>query len=215
QDRRSRPGEAIGVRVAAEVLASAGAQRLVVVDPHTVGFEAVCPVPVASLTALPTLADALAGSVGDAGVVVAPDFGATRRAGRLAALLGLPVAIVRKTRAGGAEVAAEEVVGEAGGRQPVIVDDMIATAGTVAAAVRLLRAQDVACRPVVAATHGVFVGDAADRLGGLDLARLLVTDTVPPADQPVAEVCPVAPLLADAIGRLHREEAVEELCVFT
>ncbi|WP_017597756.1 ribose-phosphate diphosphokinase, partial [Nocardiopsis lucentensis] len=140
QDRRGRAGEAVGSRVVADTLASAGADRLVVVDPHTVALEAMCAMPVEMLTSVPVLADALAEETPDTAVVVAPDLGAVKLAEHHAGRLGLPVAVVRKRRLSGETVQAGEVAGEIVGRPAVVVDDMISTGGTIEAAVDVLLA---------------------------------------------------------------------------
>lgn len=214
QDRRGQMGEAIGARVVADVLVAAGAERLIVVDPHTAALEAMCGVPVEMLTAVHALAGALSSmAIPDEAVLVAPDLGAVKLAERYAALLRRPVAVVRKTRMTGETVRAEEIVGEVDGRPAVIVDDMISTGGTIEAAVGALLTHRVAPDIVVAATHGLFASDAADRLGRLPVRRLLVTDTVMP--QPAldlsVQVEPVAALLAGAIRRLHRNDPLDEL----
>jgi ribose-phosphate pyrophosphokinase len=212
QDRRSRPGEAVGARVATDVIAAAGADRLVVVDPHAPGFEAMCAIPVETITAVHVLIGALGARTLDVQVVVAADLGAAKLAEQFAAPLQLPVAVVRKSRLSGSSVHADELVGEVEGRRAVIVDDMISTGATIEAAARLLAARGAAPHPLVVATHGLFVGGAVDRLGHLGIARLLVTDTIAlPAHGLALEVCTVAPLLADAIGRLHREERLDDL----
>jgi ribose-phosphate pyrophosphokinase len=217
QDRRSRAGEAVGARVIADVLATAGARRLVVVDLHTVALEAMCAMPVEVLTAVPGLAAALAPSVSSETVVVAPDLGAVKLAEHYAALLRVPVAVVRKTRESGARVRAEELMGDVEGRPTVIVDDMISTGGTIEAAVRVLLTHRAAPEIAVATTHGLLVGAVTDRLAALPLTCLLVTDTVA-QDTTVPlplEVHSIAPLLADAIGRLHRDEALDDLLIRT
>jgi ribose-phosphate pyrophosphokinase len=209
QDRRSRPGEPVGARLAAEVIAAAGAQRIVVVDPHTAALEAMSPVPVATLSAARALAAAL-GPVADA-VVVAPDLGAVRLAERYAAIIGAPVAVVRKHRLTAAAVRAGPLAGDVAGRRPVIVDDMVSTGATIEAAAELLADRAGAAPPAVVATHGLFSAGALDRLGHLGLARLLVTDTVPPPRADAVEVCSLAWPLAEAIGRLHREERLDDV----
>jgi ribose-phosphate pyrophosphokinase len=211
QDRRSRQGESIGVRVATNVIAASGADRLVVIDPHTTGFEAICPIPTEILTAVPLLVGALDTLTAHSQVVVAPDLGAMKLAERFAALRRLPVAVVRKNRLTGSSVVAEELVGEVEGRRAVIVDDMIATGATIEAAARLLDVRGAAPRPVVVATHGLLVGPAIDRLDRLELDRLFVTDTVILPDAVSVEVCSVAPLLAETIGHLHEEEPLDNL----
>ena len=214
QDRRGRAGQAVGAKVAADALASAGADRLVVVEPHTVALEAVSPIPVEMLTAVPILADALAELTPEAAVLVAPDLGAVKPAEHYARLLRRPVAVVRKTRLSGERVHAEELVGDVAGRPAVIVDDMISTGGTIEAAVRVLLARGAAPDITVAAAHGPLVDAAWDRLDGLPIRCLLATDTLPvgKARAPL-RVRSVGPLLADAIGRLHRGQSLESLMV--
>ncbi len=213
QDRRTRPGQAIGARVAADVLAVAGADRIVVVDPHTSEFEATCSVPVEVLSATSGLVTALSDRELGRSVIVAPDLGAVKLAERYAAVTGLPVALVRKSRMSGTSVRAEELVGEVEGCRPIVVDDMISTGATIEATARLLEAHGALPGMVVAATHALLLDPAPDRLAQLELARLLVTDTVrvPSVALPALEVCSVAPLLSDAIGRLHREEPIDDL----
>jgi ribose-phosphate pyrophosphokinase len=217
QDRRGQPGEPVGSRVVADVLASAGAQRLVVVDPHTPTLEAMCSIPVEMVTAVPVLASALRADMPTKAVVVAPDLGAVKLAEHYASLLSCPVAAVRKTRVSGAAVQAGELVGDVQDRTAVIVDDMISTGATIEAAADIVRAHGAGDEITVAATHGLLVEDAAKRLAAAGVRRLLVTDTVPVADVealPVA-VSSVAALLADAIGRLHRRGDMADLLVLT
>ena len=137
QDRRGRAGEAVGARVVADALAASGAQRLVVVDPHSAALEAMCGIPVEMLTAVPALAGALAPAIPGDAVVVAPDLGAVKLAEHYASLLQRPVAVVRKTRVTGATVRAEEIAGDVAGRPAVIVDDMISTGATIEAAAQV------------------------------------------------------------------------------
>lgn len=216
QDRRSRPGQAIGARVAADILAAAGADRIIVIDPHSSGFEATCSIPVEVLTATSVLVTALRNRETSGSVVVAPDLGAVKLAERFAAALGLPVAVVRKSRISSTTVRAEELVGDVEGCQPIIVDDMISTGATIEATARLLESHGALPQVVVAATHALLLGAAPERLDQLRLARLLVTDAVPILSNslPTLEVCSVAALLSDAIGRLHREEALDDLALF-
>jgi len=213
QDRRSRDGQAIGARVVATAVASAGADRLVVVDPHTAGLEAMFAIPVEALTAVPAIANALLPDVTPDAMVVAPDLGAVKLAERYASLLGLPAVFVRKTRVNGTTVRAEEVVGQVDGRPTIVVDDMISTGGTIEATVRLLLDNGARLDVVVAATHGLFAGEAVERLARLPLRRLVVTDSLGGVESlalPV-EVSSIAPLLALTIGRLHRDEPIDDL----
>ena len=206
QDRRTAAGQAIGSTVVADAIAAAGADRLVVVDPHTPGLEAQCRIPVETLTAVPTLSHQLAAELPDAAVVVAPDLGAVKLAEQYAAVLHGSVAVVRKQRESGATVSALDIAGEVHGRPVVIIDDMITTGATIEAAVGLLRLRGAAPDIVVAATHGLLVHAAASCLRDLGLRRVLVTDTVAPRDAgAVIQVCSIAPTLAEAIACLHND----------
>ena len=217
QDRRSQAGEAVGARVVADALAASGAQRLVVVDPHTAALEAMCGIPVEMLTAVPALAVALAPLVPGGAVVVAPDLGAVKLAEHYASLLHLPVAVVRKTRMTGATVRAEEIAGDVAGRPAVVVDDMISTGATIEAAARVLLAHGAAPAIVVAATHGLLVAGAVGRLGRLPVQCTVTTDSLPRGHPPAPplQVESIAPLLADAIGRLHHEQPLGDLLTRT
>jgi len=207
QDRRTAPGQALGSAVVADAIAAAGADRLVVVDPHTPSLEAVCRIPVETLSAVPTLSGELAGELPDGPVVVAPDLGAVKLAERYATVLHGSVAVVRKQRESGSAVAALDIAGDVRGRPAVIIDDMITTGATIEAAVGLLRVRDVAQDVVVAATHGLLVHAAVSRLHELDLRRVLVTDTVAvkTADT-LIRVCSIAPMVAEAIACLHTDK---------
>jgi ribose-phosphate pyrophosphokinase len=215
QDRRGASGQAVAARVVADLIASAGADRLLVIDPHTTALEAMSAIPVEILTAVPVLADALAGAFEGEPVVVAPDLGAVRLAERYASRLRCPVAVVHKVQLTDETVQALELVGDVEGRVPIVVDDMISTGGTVEAAVRLLVDRGAASDVVVAATHGLLIGRAFGRLRSLPLRRLLVTDSVAPAHGvPLPlDVCSIVPLLAEAVGRLHRGEPLDDLLV--
>ena len=176
QDRRSRPGQAIGARAVADTLTATGANRLLVVDPHAPALEAMFAIPVELLTAIPVLVPALADLPSDT-VVVAPDLGAPGLAERVAARLDRPVAVVRKTRITGSTVHADELIGNVADRPILIVDDMISTGATIEAAARMALARGAAPHMTAVATHGLLVGDATERLHALPLHRLVVTDT--------------------------------------
>jgi ribose-phosphate pyrophosphokinase len=203
QDRRERGREALGARVVAELLGASRIDRLVCVDLHSRAVEGCFPWPVEHASGVPALVEQLKSLPRDA-VVVSPDLGAVKRAEAVARPLGLPVAIVHKQRLTGSEVSARYVVGEVKGKHVVFVDDMISTGGTLEAAVHAVL-EAGALKPVtVVATHGLFVGPAKERLAGLPLARVLVTDTLPTPHLPGVplEVVSIAPALAEVVKRL-------------
>jgi ribose-phosphate pyrophosphokinase len=211
QDRRAGPGQPVAARVMADAIATAGAHRVVLVDPHTTALEAMFPIPVETLTAVPALAKALAPIAPPDAVLVAPDLGGVKLAEAYARVLDRPVAVVRKTRISGTTVQATELVGGVAGRPAIIVDDMISTGATIEAAAHLLSVHQAQPDITVAATHAVFAGDAPERLGKLPLRTLLVTDSITSTgvaarpEPAVASrlVCTIACLLADTIRRLN------------
>jgi ribose-phosphate pyrophosphokinase len=211
QDRRNLAGEAIGARVMATAIDAARMGRIVVVDPHAAGLEAMLATPVDTISAMPVLLPELERSVGPEAVLVAPDLGAVKLVERFAGRLDVPVAIVRKTRVSGAEVRALELVGDVRGRRPIILDDMISTGGTIEAAIEALVSRGCLPEIVVAATHGLLVPPIEDRLSRLPIQKLVVTDTVPPPRVGGLElhVVSVSGLLADVIRRLHRGRSLD------
>ena len=214
QDRRAGGREPVGARVIADLLIAGGIHRIVAVDLHSPALEGFFAVPLEHLTVIPSLAEAVPGDAKPQ-VVVAPDLGAARLADRYARVLDLPVAMVHKTRVSGEEVVARGVTGDVRDRAPVIIDDMISTGATIEAAAAAL--VGAGCLPdiTVVATHALLVGGAAERLRGLQLRRLVVTDTVslPPAAQLPLQVVSLAPLLADSIKRLHEDRSLADLLV--
>jgi ribose-phosphate pyrophosphokinase len=214
QDRRVSGREAVGARLVADLLATAGVlQRVVAVDVHSPAIEGFFSVPLEHLSAVSVLAEFLRKYVTEKSIIVAPDLGAAKLAERYAKSLGLSVALVHKTRLSGSEVRVRRLTGEVRNRIPIIVDDMISTGGTVEAAVGTLLSEG--CEPdiTVVASHGLFVGPAAERLSTAPVRRLIVTDSVAPPQRlalPV-EVVSLAPLLAEAVDRLHNDRSLGDL----
>lgn len=212
QDRRKAAGEPISARVVGGLLQAAGVDRLVTIEPHSTTLEAMYPIPVLMLTAVPALTEALRASIPPDAVVVSPDLGAVRLAERYGAALGLPVAVVRKQRVSGSEVRVQAVAGDVAGRHALIVDDMITTGGTIEASVSALIQARAVPPFLVAATHAVLVGPAEERLGAPHIGRVWVTDTLAPRFTRLpAQMVEAGPLLAEAIKRLHAEAALDDL----
>lgn len=213
QDRTSREGTPLGARVLADALRTGAFSQVIAVDLHSPVFASCLDAPVARLTAVAAIAGALRVVVRDDAIVVAPDLGAVKLAETYARLVGLPLAIVSKIRISPVQVAVRSVVGDVRGKRPIIVDDMISTGTTVAAAIDALLA--AGCHPevVVAATHGLFAAGAAERLARPEVVRVLATDSLPPPARvpPRLEVVPLAPLLVEAVRRIVDERGLDEL----
>jgi ribose-phosphate pyrophosphokinase len=205
QDRREQAGEPLSARLVAQLLEAGGVARVVAVDLHTPSIESCFGIPLEHASAVDLLAERIRPAVGPEAVIVSPDLGAAKLAERYAARLGLPVAIVHKVRVSGTEVHARGLVGDVRRRTPVVVDDMISTGGTIAAAVGAVLESGAVADVVVVASHALLVGPAAERLARLPIRRLVATDSVrlgAPGSMPFERVS-IAPLLADAIARLH------------
>lgn len=212
KDRRTRPGEAVSLRVVADAITGAGADRAVLVDPHVPQVDSIFSIPLEVVSAVPSLAAAIGPSVPDDAIVVAPDLGAVHLAERYAGELGLgAVAVVRKTRRSGSEVEASGLVGPAADRPVLLVDDIVSTGGTIEAAVELVRREWSPASVSVAATHALLVADAVDRLEGLGIGAMVVSDSVVPVAMPSAcSVVPIDDVLAATVARLHDPTASEE-----
>lgn len=212
-DRRAGGREPVAARLVADLIRTAGLERVVAVDLHSAALEGFFSVPLEHLSAVPILASAASPWARADGVVVAPDLGATKLAERYADRLGLPVAIVHKTRLSGEEVRVQRITGDVRERAPFVVDDMISTGGTIEAAAGALLAAGCASEITVVATHGLMVGQAEERLAGAGVRRLITTDSVPPrpAGRLAWQVVSLDALLAETVGRLHRDESLADL----
>jgi ribose-phosphate pyrophosphokinase len=211
QDRRATGREAVGAGVVAGLIEAAGFARVVAVDLHAPEIEGFFRVPVEHLSATKLLADAVQPTADT--VIVAPDLGAVKLAERYQAFLHVPVVVLHKARVSGSEVSLRSIIGDVRDRAPLIVDDMISTAATIEAAVRGLL--EAGCKPEVSivATHGLFVGPAVARLEALPIRQLIGTNSVEPTPEGPRSlhVVDLAPLIADTIARLHRDQSLEDL----
>ena len=208
QDRRAAGREAVGAAVVAALIEAVGFARVIAIDLHAPEIEGFFRIPLEHLSATRLLAEAIRATSDS--VIVAPDLGAVKLAERYQGYLSLPVVVIHKARVSGSEVSLRSIIGDVKGRAPIIVDDMITTAGTVEAAVKGLL--EAGCKPDVSvvATHALFVGPAVTRLNALPIRQLIGSDTVDTTGELPAhfQVVNVAPLIADAIGRLHRDQSL-------
>jgi ribose-phosphate pyrophosphokinase len=182
-DRRNCRRVPITASLVASLMQSAGVDHVVTLDLHTSQVEGFFHVPVDSLTAVPTLCDALGHARRDwlpngEFVVVAPDAGRVAMATEYAARLGTSVVVLHKRRESGSRTRVTHLVGDVRGRTCLLVDDMIATGGTLLESIRVLHEEGAADECVVSATHGLLLDGAADRLAGVGARAVLVTDTV-------------------------------------
>jgi ribose-phosphate pyrophosphokinase len=213
-DKKDAPRISIAGRLVADLLATAGAKRVLTMALHAPQVHGFFSVPTDHLNALQVLAAHFRSHNLHNTVVVAPDLGNAKSATQFARLLGLPVAAGSKQRLRDDAVRIEAVVGPVDGKDIIVIDDEIATAGTIIELVHHLRGRDVG-RIAVACTHGIFSGPAIERLRACaDIAEIVTTNTVPlPAERrlPNLHTLSIAPLMAEALRRVHNGESVSNL----
>jgi ribose-phosphate pyrophosphokinase len=211
-DKKDASRISLGGRLVADLLVTAGVSRVLTMTLHAPQVHGFFSVPVDHLTALGVLAEHYRDQDLRGAVVVSPDLGNAKTATHFARLLGLPVAAGSKQRLADDRVVIDAVVGDVAGRRAIVLDDEIATGGSI---VELLdKLADLGCSEAsVACTHGLFVGKAVDRLRHHPMiSEVVTTDTVPaPADWPELRVRSVAELFAEAISRVHAGESVSSL----
>ncbi len=213
-DKKDQPRVPITARLIADFLQVAGANRVVTMDLHAGQIQGFFTIPVDELTAFFTLADYVRTRRLLNPVVVAADIGVAKRARNFAEYLDVPTAIIEKRRAPtGTRVEVLTVIGDVAGRDAVVFDDEIDTAGTMTRAAEVLLA--AGARSIYAvATHGVFSGPAIERLAQGPFEEVIVTDTLPlPPEKRIGKitVLSVAPLFAEAIRRIHLGLSVGEI----
>jgi ribose-phosphate pyrophosphokinase len=213
-DKRVCRREPVTARMVADVLQTVGIEHVVTLDLHTAQIEGFFTIPVDSLTAVPTLCDALKDRLPADVVIVAPDAGRVRMATEYAHRLAVPVVLLHKQRRSSTETVAIQLIGDVRGRTCLIVDDMITTGGTIAGSIQALLAAGAQPEIWIAATHGLFVDGARARLAHPSVREIWVTDTVAqkPQDWPQLHSVSVAPLLADALRQIHADGSLREMC---
>ena len=213
-DKKDAPRISIGARLVADMLSTAGATRVLTMALHAPQVHGFFSVPVDHLTAITVLAEHFAGRDLHNTVVVSPDLGNAKVATELARALEVPVAAGSKRRLSDDTVVIDRIVGDVHGRDVIVLDDEIATAGSIIELVHRLRAEPVADISV-ACTHGLFSGPAIERLKQEPgIVEIVATNTVPLAPEkrlPNMISLSVAPLFADAIDRIHHGASISSL----
>ena len=200
-------------RMVADVLEAVGVHHVVMVDLHTTQIEGFFKIPVDMLTAVPLLATYLGKDLSPGVVVVAPDAGALRMASEYAHRLNGTVAVFHKRRESGTGTQVTHLVGDVADKTCLIVDDMISTGGTLASAIEALLKAGARPELTIAATHGLLVAGARQKIAQEAIKKLLITDTVAgaPKDWPCLQVISIAPLIAGALKRLVEHRSLGDL----
>ncbi|MBM4123958.1 MAG: ribose-phosphate pyrophosphokinase [Nitrospira sp.] len=214
QDRKDQPRVPITAKLMADLITTAGADRVLTMDLHAGQIQGFFNIPVDNLYAAPVLLDYISKRGGSNLVVVSPDAGGVERARAFAKRLQAQLAIIDKRREGPNKAQVMNIIGDVVGRNALLLDDMIDTAGTIVQGAQACVDKGAA---VVWAgcTHPVLSGPALERLQSSCLAEVVVTNTIPLNGKeqrcPKLRVLSVAPLLGEAINRIHEEESVSSL----
>ncbi|MDY0235867.1 MAG: ribose-phosphate pyrophosphokinase [Gudongella sp.] len=210
QDRKTKARDPITAKLIANLITIAGADRVVGMDLHAGQIQGYFDIPVDHLTAIPILAEHFKHIVGEDTVIVSPDLGGVTRARTFANILDLPIAIIEKRRPKANVSEVMNVIGEIEGKDVILVDDIIDTAGTIVKAASVLKSFG-AKKIYGCATHGVLSGPALDRIHNSELEKFVITDTIPLSDMAKIdkiEVVSVAPILAEAVKRINNNQSV-------
>ena len=217
QDKKLKPREPITARLVADLITTAGAQRVVAIDLHAGQIQGFFQLPLDHLYAGPLLASYFAekGLRDSDTVVVSPDVGGVGRARGMAEMLRAPIAIIAKRRPEPNKVEIMEIIGDVSGKTCVMVDDMIDTGGSTVSGAHALMERG-ATRVFSCCTHPILSDAAVEKIEESPITELVITDTIPLEERKQKRsskisVISVAPLLASAISRIHLDDSVSEL----
>ncbi len=213
QDRKTRARDPITAKLTANLLTTAGVDRVLAMDLHAGQIQGFFDIPVDHLPGVPILAEYFKGKGLQDMLIVSPDLGGVTRARDLANRLGVDIAIIDKRRPEPNVAEIMNIIGRIQGKRVIMVDDIIDTAGTIAQGAEALLAHG-ASEVYACCTHAVLSGPAVARLQASAVTEVVITDTIPlPADKHIAKitVLPVAPLLGDAILRIYEDLSVSKL----
>jgi len=214
QDRKDEGRVPITAKMVANIITTAGADRVLAIDLHAHQLQGFFDIPVDHLAGELVLRKYFRDMKINNLTIVSPDVGNMKTASRYASYLGGELAIVHKKRITGHDVDAQEIIGEVKDRNVLMCDDIIATAGTLSSAAKLIK-QRGAKNIYVGATHGVLAGPALERLKDTPIAEIAITDTIPLSDEAkelkTIKVLTVSAMTGEAIKRIHRNESVSSL----
>lgn len=219
QDRKAKARDPISAKVVANLITSAGADRLLTMDLHAAQIQGFFDIPVDHLLGVPILAPHFAPLVKespDEYVVVSPDLGSVNRARGFAERLDIPLAIVDKRRPKANVSEVMNIIGDVADKKCILVDDMIDTAGTLCGAAKALIERGGAKSVTACATHGVLSGPAIERINNSVIDEVVLLDTIPIGEDKKCDkisVLPVAPVFAEAIERIYGDRPVSPLFV--
>ena len=217
QDRKASPRQPITAKLVADLITTAGADRIVTVDLHAAQIQGFFNIPMDDLTAVPLLSYYFTGKEfkNKDLVVVSPDHGGVVRARRMAEILDAPIAIVDKRRPRANEVEAKNVIGDINGKTCIVVDDICDTAGSLVAACQILKDHG-AGEIYTAITHGVFSRDALEKIEASVIKKMVVTDTIPLPENVTERTAKIrqvsiADMVADTIEAIYEHKSVAKV----
>ncbi|MFH0982586.1 MAG: ribose-phosphate pyrophosphokinase [Planctomycetota bacterium] len=215
QDRKAEGRTPITAKLVSNMIVAAGADRVLAMNLHAEQIQGFFDIPVDHLSATRVMARHFMALNLTNMVLVSPDVGNIKKANEFASIVGAEMAIIDKRRRTGQDIEAVHIIGDVKGKNVVIFDDMIATAGTIHGAALLVKARG-ARAVYVGATHGIFAGQAVERIREAGINQVCVTNTIEMREEvraalPGLTVVSVAPLLGEAIRRIHRHESVSAL----
>jgi len=215
QEKKDRPREAITAKLIADVLAASGADRVITLDLHADAIQGFFNIPLDHLTALGMFADYFAAKDLRNVVIVSPDEGRVKQCRKLVRRLDAPLAVGYKHHETHGHTEITQLAGDVAGKTPIILEDMITTGGSIIECVDALIEHGARPEIYVACTHGILAANAPDRLSSHPaIAEVVITDSVPLASdkrRPKIKCLSVAPLFAEAIRRVNRDESVSSL----
>lgn len=220
QDRKAKARDPISAKLVADLITTAGADRVLTMDLHVPQIQGFFNIPVDHLLGAPVLSNYLKDRIGDnvdEYVAVSPDLGSVTRARTFATRLGCPLAIVDKRRQKANVSEIMNIIGDVRGKKVILIDDMVDTAGTLCNSAQALIDKGGATEVIACATHGVLSGPAIERLQNSCIKELILLDTIPlPPEKAIPKITllPVAPLFAEAIERIYEDKPVSTMYTF-